>query len=71
MQYTTSDIAEAAFLFMKGVKIIGANRVGGKFAFTFNYNSDEISPLIQEYINSEHPKYDAAMRRIKKMLYEQ
>jgi hypothetical protein len=71
MQYTTSDIAEAAFLFMKGLKIISATRKEGKFSFTFDDKLNGSSALIQEYIKSEYPKYDAAMRRIKKMLYNE
>lgn len=69
MQFTTSDIALAAYLLMKGLPIISAAKVRNKFAFTFDDKNSLAKSLSQEYITTEHPQYDAAMRQIKRMLY--
>jgi hypothetical protein len=71
MTYVTSDISLAAFLFMSGMTIISAKKAGGKFEFTFDDNSNVALQLSQSYIISEHPKFDAAMRQLKRMLYGQ
>jgi len=71
MTYTTSDISLAAFLLMSGMIIISAKKAGGKFVFTFDDNSNEALQLSQQYIISDHPKFDAAMKQLKRMLYGQ
>lgn len=69
--FITSDISLAAFLFMRGMSIISAKKVTGKFEFTFDDKLNVAFQLSQEYIVSDHPKFDAAMRQLKRMLYGQ
>jgi len=69
MQYTTADISLAAFLLMKGMKILSASREKGKFIFIFDDEKNIAFELSQEYIQSEYPRYDASMRQVKRMLY--
>jgi hypothetical protein len=71
MTYITSDISLAAFLLMKGTPILSAKKVGGKFEFTFDDKLNETFQLSQQYIISDHPKFDAAMRQLKRMIYGQ
>lgn len=69
MNYTTADISLAAFLLMKGMRILAAKRERGKFVFEFENSENRAFDLSQEYIQSEHPRYDASLRQIKRMLY--
>lgn len=69
--FVTSDISLAAFLLLKGIKLLSAERQKGKFEFTFSNINNDISPLCYEYIISDHPKYDAAMRQLKRKIYGQ
>jgi hypothetical protein len=71
MNFTTADISLAAFLLMKGLKIVAAKREKGKFLFEFEDEKSLANSLSQEYIMSEYPRYDAALRQVKKMLYGQ
>ena len=47
MTYITSDISLAAFFLMKGMPILSAKKVGGKFEFTFDDKLNETSQTIQ------------------------
>jgi len=67
--YTTADISLAAFLLMRGVRIISATREKGKFVFEFDDAENRALELSQEYILSEYPRYDASLRQVKRMLY--
>ena len=69
MQYTTADISLAAFLLLKGMRIVSARREKGKFAFTFDDAENVAFGLSQEYVLSEYPRYDASLRQMKRMLY--
>jgi hypothetical protein len=69
MQYTTADISLAAFLLLKGMRIVSARREKGKFAFTFDDAENVAFDLSQEYVLSEYPRYDASLRQMKRMLY--
>ena len=69
--YTTSDIAFAAFLMMNGLKLVFAKRESGKFVFTFDDKNNLANSLSHEYLISDFPRFDAAMRQIKKILYRE
>lgn len=67
--YTTSDLALAAFLKMRGRKLIaaGKSRVG---KFTFEFEDDgTCHGLALEFVNGEFSSYDAQVRALKKALY--
>lgn len=67
--YSTSDLALAAFLKMKGRKLLTANRTsGGRFNFEFE-DDDICAGLALEFVNGEFSTYDAQVRALKKALY--
>lgn len=67
--YTTSDMSLAAFLMMKGLTLISAKRVLGKFEFIFEDQNFLARTLEREYLASEIPRYDVSMRHLKRKLY--
>ena len=67
--YKTSDLGFSAFLMIKGLKLISASRVSGRFQFEFDDPNNIANTLSIEYLNSEFPKYDNAVRTLKKLLY--
>ena len=68
--YTTSDLAMAAFLKLRGRKLISAGKgVGGKFKFEFNDSDGTCAALALEFVNGEFSAYDAQVRALKKALY--
>ncbi len=69
MNFTTSDISLAAFLVMRGKRLLSVGRERGKFEFIFESFSESENELEQEYVRSEFPRYDAAMRQLKRRLY--
>jgi hypothetical protein len=67
--YNTSDLALAAFLKMKGRKLLTANRApGGRFNFEFE-DDGTCSILALEFVNGEFSMYDSQVRALKKALY--
>ena len=69
--FSTSDLATAAYLHMKGLKLIKANASGsGRFSFIFDDSSDTAESLAYEFINSECSKFDNHIRLLKKMIYK-
>ena len=67
--YTTSDLGFAAFLMLKGIKLISASKQQGRFCFEFDDQNGVVNTLSVEYLNSEFPRYDNAVRTLKKLLY--
>ena len=69
-EYTTSDLATAAYLHMKGVPLVKASSLSnGRFSFIFNDESNQCERLSYEFINSDCSKYDNHVRMLKKMIY--
>ncbi len=67
--YSTSDLALAAFLKMKGRKLLIANRAhGGRFNFDFE-DDGTCASLALEFVNGEFSMYDSQVRALKKALY--
>ena len=69
-EYRTSDLSLAAFLMMKGLLLLSANKDGPRFQFVFDDHSREADMLSIEYINSEFSKFDNSVRTLKKLLYK-
>ena len=70
MTYTTSELPLAAYLRMKGVKLISATRSAtGKFEFIF----DDVQGVCQQhfidFINGEFSTFDSQLKSLKKMIY--
>ena len=71
MTYKTSDIAIAAYLMMKGMKLIDARRLNnGRFHFEFDDPSTKGNKLAIEYVNSESAKFDSHIKNLKNIIFK-
>ena len=71
MTFKTSDIAIAAYLMMKGMKLISAKRErSGRFKFEFDDTNNEADKLAVEFVNSESAKFDAHIKNLKNILFK-
>ena len=69
--YVTSDIAIAAFLMMKGMKLISATRErNGRFRFEFDNTKQEAGKYAVEFDNSESAKFDAHVKNLKNLIFK-
>ena len=69
--FETSDIGIAAYVMMKGLKLLRATRSsGGRFKFVFEDPTDLGPKLAVDYVNSEAAKFDANMKNLKNILYK-
>lgn len=71
MTFKTSDIAIAAYLMMKGMKLIDARRLNnGKFHFEFDDPHSEGNKFAIEYVNSESAKFDSHIKNLKNIIFK-
>ena len=69
--FITADIAIAAFLMMKGMKLISATRErNGRFRFEFDDPKNEADKFAVEFVNSESAKFDAHVKNLKNILFK-
>ena len=69
--FETSDIGIAAYVMMKGLKLLKATRgPGGRFKFVFEDPKNLGTGLAVDYVNSEAAKFDANMKNLKNILYK-
>jgi hypothetical protein len=70
MTYKTSDLSIAAYLMMKGMKLLDAKRTtNGQFMFEFDDPQGQGVQLAIEFTSSECAVYDNHVRNLKKILY--
>lgn len=68
--YSTSDLALAAFMKLRGRRLLSAGKAqGGKFRFEFDDPDGTCAVLALEFVNGEFSAYDAQVRALKKALY--
>jgi hypothetical protein len=68
--YKTSDLSIAAYLMMKGMKLVDASRnKSGQFMFEFNDPNSQGTKFAIEFTNSESAVFDNHIRNLKKILY--
>ena len=68
--YKTSDLSIAAYLMMKGMKLLNAYRTSnGQFMFEFDDPNSDGPRFAIEFTNSESAVYDNHVRNLKKILY--
>ena len=68
--YTTSDIGIAAYIQLKGVKLLECRRLeSGKFYFKFSNDLGECQRLSLEFLESDFCKFDNNVRNLKKILF--
>ena len=66
--YATSDLSLAAFLKLRGLKLLSASKLAtGRFEFIFN-DDGTADALSIDFANSEFAAYDANLRALKKTL---
>jgi hypothetical protein len=69
--FETSDIAIAAYLMMKGLKLQDARREkSGRFKFVFEDPNSIARKLCVEFANSESALFDAHVKNLKNILYK-
>jgi len=68
--YVTSDLSLAAFLMMKGYKLLSAGKQGNRFEFIFEDKNNSANSHALEYVNSEFCKFDNHLRSLRKILYK-
>ena len=70
MTYKTSDLSIAAYLMMKGLKLLDAKRSpSGQFMFEFEDLQSEAVKYAIEFTGSDFAVYDNHVRNLKKILY--
>jgi len=68
--YTTSELALAAYLRMRSVRLISASKTStGKFEFVFDDKKNECSGHFVDFLNGEFSVFDAQLKALKKMIY--
>ena len=69
--FQTSDLAIAAYLMMRGLKLSDASvQKGGRFMFRFEDPNNEAFTMSIEYVNSESAKFDAEIKNLKNILFK-
>ena len=68
-EFTTSDIALAAYLKLRGLNLVECGRRDNKFLFVFEDPEDKAGKLSLEFVNSETRRFDDEMRSLKKVIY--
>ena len=69
--FETSDIAIAAYLMMKGLKLVSASREKtGRFKFEFDDPNSKAFQYSVEFVNSESALFDANVKNLKNILYK-
>jgi len=67
--YTTSDLGIAAYLKLKGIRLLECKRADtGRFHFAFE-DPDKCQLLALEFLESDFCKYDNITRNLKKLLF--
>ncbi len=68
--FQTSDLALAAYMITKGLKLIKAERLPtGRYHFEIEDPEDKAEVLKLEFINSEFKTFDNNLKMLKKMMY--
>jgi hypothetical protein len=68
--FQTSDLALAAYMITKGLKLIKAEKLKtGRYHFEIEDPNDIADSLKLEFINSEFMTFDNNLKILKKMMY--
>ena len=68
--FTTSDIGIAAFIQLRGLKLIECKRLeSGKFHFVFEDPEQKCPSLSLEFLDSDFCRFDNNVRNLKKILF--
>jgi len=68
--FETADLAFAAFLCMRGFRLISAKKVaGGRFSFVFDDPTQSAAGMQGQFLASEFPIFDNFVKILKKRIY--
>jgi hypothetical protein len=69
--FQTSDLAIAAYIMMRGLKLADASvQKGGRFMFKFEDPNGTAFQMSIEYVNSESAKFDGHIKNLKNIIYK-
>jgi hypothetical protein len=66
--YLTHDISIAAWLLMKGLSLLTAEKKNGKFMFTFSDPNSEARRLVLEFAGTQFAVYDGYLRTLRSLV---
>lgn len=69
-EYSTTDLAFAAFLMLKGIQLLRKEEKNKKAVFVFDDTVDLCEHFLVVFANSEFQKYDAHVRSLKKLVHK-
>ena len=70
MTHTTSELPFAAYLKMRGVKLLtAAKNTSGRFEFVFDDPNGACEAHLVDFLNGEFSTFDAQMKALKKAIY--
>lgn len=70
MIFKTSDLALAAYMVTKGMKLLKAERMpSGRYHFEIEDLHNQSDQIKFEFINSDFMKFDNNLKMLKKMMY--
>ncbi len=68
--FTTSDIGIAAYLRLKGFRLVQCKRLeSGKFYFEFEDKDNSCQSMSLDFLESDFCKFDNIVRNLKKVLF--
>jgi len=68
--FETADLAFAAFLCMRGFRLISAKKLPtGRFSFVFDDPTQTASTMQVQFLSSEFPIFDNFVKILKKRIY--
>lgn len=65
--FETPDLGIAAFLLVKGCRLLVAERSKNRYSFVFE-DRTKCASLALEYVNSDFAKFDAALKNLKNLI---
>ena len=69
-QFTTADLAFAAFLCMRGYRLVAADREqSGRFRFCFDDPTGTAPGMHSQFLSSEFPIFDNFVKILKRRIY--
>ena len=65
--YETADLGIAAFLIIRGQKLLLAERTHSRYSFVF-LGKQECQKLAVGYLNTDFARFDAALKNLKNLI---
>ena len=65
--FETADLGTAAFLVVKGCRLLSAGIDRGRYSFVFE-GEDRCRDLAVDYISSEYSKFDSALKNLRNLV---